>query len=157
MSFLLSMPKHEELTVMVVSIARHSEGFLAVRFLFDREVVDAMLIVPDRRLSAIDQAGLIPNGREEGDRLLIAHYNTDIFSLSDSRDAKSAVFSTRRYKPSDELATLLFLLGSAGPLPFLWRSGSRRRRDCRSAQLSSMRLMRESQEGISSREPFILR
>ena len=42
MSFLLSMPKHEELTVMVVSIARHSEGFLAVRFLFDREVVDAM-------------------------------------------------------------------------------------------------------------------
>ena len=58
---------------MVVSIARHSEGFLAVRFPFD-------------------QAWLIPNGRAEGDRLLDALYNTGMFGLSDSRDASPAVF-----------------------------------------------------------------
>ncbi len=77
---------------MVVSIARHSEGFLAVRFPFDREVVDAMSTVPGRRWSAGDQAWLIPKGRVEGDRLLDALYNTGMFSLSDSRDAKPAVF-----------------------------------------------------------------
>ena len=77
---------------MVVSIARHSEGFLAVRFPFDREVVDAMRTVPGRRWSAGDQAWLIPNGREEGGRLLNALYNTGMFSLSDSRDTSPADF-----------------------------------------------------------------
>ena len=34
---------------MVVSIARHSEGFLAARFPFDREIVGAMRTVSGRR------------------------------------------------------------------------------------------------------------
>ena len=73
---------------MVVSIARHSEGFLAARFPFDREVVDAMRTVPGRRWSAGGQAWLIPNGRDEGDRLLNALYDTGMFSLFDSRDTR---------------------------------------------------------------------
>ena len=59
---------------MVVSIARHSEVFLAARFPFDREIVDAMSTVPDRRWSGGGQVWLIPNGGDEGDRLLDALY-----------------------------------------------------------------------------------
>ena len=73
---------------MVVSIARHSEGCLAARFPFDREVVDAMPTVPGRRWSAGGQAWLIPNGRDEGDRLLNALYDTGMFSRFDSSDTR---------------------------------------------------------------------
>jgi integrase len=88
----LSIPKHEELAVMVVSIARHSEEFLVVRFPFDPKVVESMRTVPGRRWSAGDQAWLIPNGRAEGERLLDALYDTGMFSLFDSRDASPAGF-----------------------------------------------------------------
>ena len=54
---------------MVVSAARHSEGFLAVR-------------LPG------DQAWLIPNGRDEGGRLLNAFYYTGMFSRFDSSDTR---------------------------------------------------------------------
>ena len=73
---------------MVVSIAGHSEGFLAVRFPFDREVVGTMCTVPGRRWSADDQAWLIPNCRAEGERLLNALYDTGMFSLFDSSDTR---------------------------------------------------------------------
>ncbi len=73
---------------MVVSIAGHSEGFLAVRFPFDQEVVDAMPTVPGRRWSAGGQAWLIPNGRAEGERLFNALYDTGMFSLFDSSDTR---------------------------------------------------------------------
>ena len=76
---------------MVVSIAGHSEGFLAVRFPGDR-------------------AWLIPNGRVEGDRPLNALYYTDIFSLPDSRDAKPASFFDEPPQALGRaLAALLFL------------------------------------------------
>ena len=73
---------------MVVSIAGHSEGFLAVRFPYDTKIVGAMRTVPGRRWSAGDQAWLIPNGRAEGERLLNALYDTGMFSLFDSSDTR---------------------------------------------------------------------
>ena len=73
---------------MVVSIARHSEGFLAVRFPYDQKIVGAMRTVSGRRWSAGDQAWLIPNGRAEGERLLNALYDTGMFSLFDSSDTR---------------------------------------------------------------------
>ncbi|MGO8694110.1 MAG: integron integrase [Rectinemataceae bacterium] len=72
---------------MVVSIDRHSEEYLAIRFPFDRRLVDALHKVPGRRWSAEDKAWLIPDKREQGDRLLQALYDTGMFGLSDSRDA----------------------------------------------------------------------
>ncbi len=54
---------------MVVSVARHSEGLLAVR-------------LPG------DQAWLIPNGRDEGGRLLNAFHYTGRFSRFDSSDTR---------------------------------------------------------------------
>ena len=77
---------------MVVSIARHSEEYLAVRFPFDRRLVDALHKVPGRRWSAEDKAWLIPDKREQGDRLLQALYDTGIFGLCDSRDAHVRLF-----------------------------------------------------------------
>ena len=55
-------------------------------------VVDAMRTVPGRRWSDGGQAWLIPNGREEGDWLHNALYDTGMFGLSDSRDASPAGF-----------------------------------------------------------------
>ncbi|MGO8694326.1 MAG: integron integrase [Rectinemataceae bacterium] len=77
---------------MVVSIARHSEGYLAIRFPFDQRVVDALRKVPGRRWSAEDKAWLLPDKREQGDRLLLALYATGLFGLSDSRDVHSDLF-----------------------------------------------------------------
>jgi len=75
---------------MVVSIASHSEGYLAVRFPFDQRVVNAMRQVPGRRWSAPDKAWLVPDGKEEGERLLQALYDTGLFNLPDSPGSRSA-------------------------------------------------------------------
>ena len=75
---------------MVVSIARHLEGYLAVRFPFDQRVVDAIRIVPGRRWSAGDKAWLVPDRKEAGERLLQSLYDTGLFNLPDSRGSGSA-------------------------------------------------------------------
>jgi len=75
---------------MVVSIASHSEGYLAVRFPFDQRVVNAMRQVPGRRWSAPDKAWLVPDGKEEGERLLQALYDTGLLNLPDSPGSRSA-------------------------------------------------------------------
>jgi integron integrase len=75
---------------MVVSIARHSEGYLAASFPFDQRVVDAICNVPGRRWSAGDKAWLVPDRKEAGERLLQSLYDTGLFNLPDSRGSGSA-------------------------------------------------------------------
>ncbi len=75
---------------MVVSIASHSEGYLAVRFPFDQRVVNAIRKVPGRRWSAGDKAWLVPDKREDGCRLLQALYDTGLFSIPESGDVSPA-------------------------------------------------------------------
>ena len=87
---------------MVVSIAGHSEGFLAVRFPFDQEVVDAMPTVPGRRWSAGGQAWLIPNGRAEGERLSMPFMIRACSAFSIQATRAATILSTRRCKLSGE-------------------------------------------------------
>ena len=76
---------------MVVSIARHSEGCLAARFPFDREVVDAMPTVPGRRWSPAAKPGSFRTAGTKETGCSMPFIYTRKFSLSDSRDTRRDV------------------------------------------------------------------